>query len=225
MPVWQTLLDKYVVLGITHASLAADGANVEPKIDDAPVATDTTGKPLKRLAEANMPPDIAKFVAYKTEQVRHGVLPENLVSADPKERQVMQAYMSGFRFFAFENDGVHACTKGRLVVNYAGENYTFDTPFPGCIAPHVCTQFYPRLASILRHEGTTTVAFTITAKGTVAEPKITSSSGYAELDEAALVCVQTWRYNPAIDNGQPVAATWKAEVAWKARTDAPEAQH
>ena len=86
--------------------------------------------------------------------------------------------------------------------------------------PHVCMSDYPPEAVAAHHEGTVTLAFTITDTGTVADPKVASSSGYAELDAAALACVQDWRYHPAMQNGQPIAVTWKAQVKWSIPTDA-----
>ncbi len=42
--------------------------------------------------------------------------------------------------------------------------------------------------------------------GHVAVARISSSSGHARLDEAALGAVKTWRCTPATRNGQPVRA-------------------
>ena len=75
--------------------------------------------------------------------------------------------------------------------------------------PHECIGYYPPDAAVELREGKTIVAFTITADGTVIQPKIVAYS-YADLDEAALACVKTWKYRPAVANGEPVAVPWKA---------------
>jgi TonB family protein len=211
-PEWRTLLDKYIVIGVSHVVLPANGETKHEANDAPPVATDEGGAVLRRFSEQNMPPEIAKLIAYKIGLIRNATPPEEVVPKDMHERQIMRSFMSEFQFFAFQNTNVHDCASGRLTVRYAGENYTFDTPILGCIKPHTCADFVP--AGTKHDAGTTTVAFTITAIGKVVEPKVASSSGYPELDAAAVQCAQTWRYNPAIENGKPVAAPWKAEVKW-----------
>jgi len=81
--------------------------------------------------------------------------------------------------------------------------------------PHECIGYYPPDAAVELRAGKTIVAFTITAEGTVIQPKIVTYS-YADLDEAALACVKTWTYRPATANGQPVATPWKVQVVWVA---------
>ena len=82
---------------------------------------------------------------------------------------------------------------------------------------HTCgSKYYPESAQRLHEEGTTTVTFTVTTDGDVENPTVAKSSGHNDLDEAAIPCVQTWKYKAAIQNGQPVAAQWTANVVWKA---------
>jgi len=79
---------------------------------------------------------------------------------------------------------------------------------------HICTDDYPTEAVQAGHQGQIGLAFTITAEGTVQDPHILNSSGYPELDQAALACVQNWRYKPAIRNNVPVAVPWRASVSF-----------
>jgi periplasmic protein TonB len=85
--------------------------------------------------------------------------------------------------------------------------------------PHACPsdKWYPPIAVRLGEEGTTTVAFKIMTDGSVAEAAVADSSGHSDLDDAALRCVSGWRYNPAMQNGQPVAVPWKTSVKWNLR--------
>jgi hypothetical protein len=39
---------------------------------------------------------------------------------------------AGTRFFIFDAGSVHACEQGEILVPFAGETYTWETPFPGC---------------------------------------------------------------------------------------------
>ncbi|HWA30918.1 MAG TPA: energy transducer TonB [Rhizomicrobium sp.] len=82
--------------------------------------------------------------------------------------------------------------------------------------PHTCGQrYYPALATRLGHEGTTTLSFKIGADGSVKDVKVVGSSGYQELDDAAIPCAQNWQYKPALQNGQPVEVPWEAKVTWR----------
>lgn len=81
--------------------------------------------------------------------------------------------------------------------------------------PHVCTPYYPEAAVKAGTQGTTIMAFTITAQGRVIGPSIRTSSGNADLDAAALDCVSSWTYKPAAKNGVAVETPWTAAVQWK----------
>src|SRR5258706_6110183 len=96
------------------------------------------------------------------------------------------------------------------------------TPKPMISSPigigkaHACGQRnYPESASRLREEGTTIVAFTVTADGHVENPSVVESIGHDDLDQAALPCVSGWTYKPAIQNNQPVATQSKATIVWQ----------
>jgi protein TonB len=83
--------------------------------------------------------------------------------------------------------------------------------------PHACgSKYYPEAAQRLHEEGTTQVTFTVTVDGEVTNPTVAKSSGFDDLDRAAMPCVMSWKYKAAIQNGQPVAAQWTANVVWKA---------
>jgi protein TonB len=87
--------------------------------------------------------------------------------------------------------------------------------YPASIGrPHTCMQNYPPISQRLGEEGTTLLAFTITADGGVSNITVAKSSGSERLDSAAASCAANWRYKAAIDKGQPVAVPWKAEVRW-----------
>jgi protein TonB len=80
--------------------------------------------------------------------------------------------------------------------------------------PHVCQQDYPSISQRLGEEGTTEIAFTITADGDVTGLTVAKSSGSERLDSAAVSCASNWHYKPAILEGKPVSVSWKAAVRW-----------
>ena len=63
--------------------------------------------------------------------------------------------------------------------------------------------------------GTTTLSFKIDTDGSVNNPVVAKSSGYDRLDQAAISCVGSWHYKPAIQDGPPVEVSWQATVKWK----------
>jgi len=63
---------------------------------------------------------------------------------------------------------------------------------------------YPRLAWTDRDEGTVVVNVYVRTNGKAEQVKLVKSSGYGELDAAALQQAWNWHYLPAIKNGEAV---------------------
>ncbi len=66
---------------------------------------------------------------------------------------------------------------------------------------------YPAISRRLGEEGSVVLRVELDEHGNVSTARISSSSGLARLDEAALAAVKAWRCTPAMRNGQPVRAT------------------
>jgi TonB family protein len=80
--------------------------------------------------------------------------------------------------------------------------------------PHACPDYYPADALRAGEEGTTTLGFTIAPDGSVKDMSVVQSSGFENLDAAAMACAAQWRYRPAMQNGFPVEVSWQANVRW-----------
>jgi protein TonB len=83
--------------------------------------------------------------------------------------------------------------------------------------PHYCSpqKYYTESAVRLKEQGTTTLSFTVTAAGDVENPAVAKSSGFPDLDQAAIQCASGWRYKAAIANGQSVAVSnYQANIQW-----------
>lgn len=75
---------------------------------------------------------------------------------------------------------------------------------------------YPIGAIRAQEEGVTTLALCISSQGRVMTASIASGSGHQRLDDAALKWVRTQRFNPATENGSPVATcTHTLAYEWK----------
>jgi protein TonB len=83
-------------------------------------------------------------------------------------------------------------------------------------ATRCASSFYPALAVRLNHEGATLVTVHIGADGSVTGADVAESSGHDELDQAAVSCVnRVWNFQPAMQNGHPVASTKQYRIVWK----------
>lgn len=70
---------------------------------------------------------------------------------------------------------------------------------------------YPRIAKKAGREGRALVSFIVNTLGAVQNPRITKSSGYQDLDQAALKSVLRWKFKPAKQkNG--VSIPYKVQV-------------
>jgi periplasmic protein TonB len=57
------------------------------------------------------------------------------------------------------------------------------------------------------------LSFAIAADGSIKSAEIKQSSGYTELDEAALTCAkERWHFKPAMKDGQPIESTKEVRI-------------
>lgn len=110
----ESVLDKYVLIGIADAQVSAGGTFAFADIS-AP-AVSANGASLKLLTTSELPPTVAGgFTALQA------VFSRSLGQVG-----------AGIHWFAYDAGGFRACRSGRLAVAYGGENYTYDAPIPGC---------------------------------------------------------------------------------------------
>src|SRR5579862_1722516 len=115
----------------------------------------------------------------------------------------------------------HICRRHQLFVDFRCVRRSPEcTARFGTCASHV-DWHSPRLRRTMvssccscREQGKTTLSFRIGTDGIPKNVAVTAGSGYADLDDAATKCVATWRYQPAIADGNPVEVDWKATVEW-----------
>ena len=66
------------------------------------------------------------------------------------------------------------------------------------------------------HQGTTIITFVVGTSGRVTSARVTKSSGYAALDQAAISAVRTWRFTPARSGlGHAVPYTYKQSIPFR----------
>ena len=86
---------------------------------------------------------------------------------------------------------------------------------PAVFEPSKCKAEYPKASLMNEEQGTVSMSFLINADGTVADSKLDKTSGFKNLDKAALKAISGCKFKPGTKNGAP-AQTWtKVDYAWK----------
>jgi hypothetical protein len=113
-PTVKPVLDKYVVLSVAHNRRGADGVTVWDDVQGVRLS-DAAGQDLKEVPSDQIPPLLVGMIA----------------SANATMQQSTQGKGKVY-WSVWEAGAVNACQRGKLVVSYDGENYSYDTPVPGC---------------------------------------------------------------------------------------------
>lgn len=113
-PTVKPILDKYIVVSIAHTRRGADGANVWEDVQGVKLS-DGAGQDLKEVSSDQIPPLLVGMIASSNATMQQNTQGKGKV------------YWS-----VWEAGAVNACQRGKLVVSYAGENYSYDTPVPSC---------------------------------------------------------------------------------------------
>ncbi len=110
------ILEKYIVVSVVHFHINPPGATMSFDDIDTLEARDGSGKPLVLVPRSELPP------------VAIGIL----AGLEASFRQSLGRLGEGTKFFVFDAGTVRACEKGGISIPFAGETYTWETPFPGC---------------------------------------------------------------------------------------------
>ena len=78
-----------------------------------------------------------------------------------------------------------------------------------------CKADYPKASLMNEEQGTVSMSFLVNADGSVAESKLDKTSGFKNLDKAAMKSISACKFKPGTKDGAP-AQTWtKVDYAWK----------
>jgi hypothetical protein len=116
-PGLKQILEKYIVISIVRTRPGTGGTAIWDEVQGVQV-TDGNGQALKEVPPESRPPTMVGVIATS-------------------EAAMRQSTQGAGRIYwgVWEAGSIGACQKGRLVVNYDGEAYSFDTPLPGCPKP------------------------------------------------------------------------------------------
>jgi protein TonB len=91
----------------------------------------------------------------------------------------------------------------------------FAGEVPASLDSKNCKAEYPKASLINEEQGDVTMSFLVGADGSVVESKVDKSSGYKNLDKAAIKALSACKFKPGTKDGA-VAQTWtKVDYSWK----------
>jgi protein TonB len=74
---------------------------------------------------------------------------------------------------------------------------------------------YPKASLMNEEQGTVSMSFLVSPDGSVVESKLEKTSGFKNLDKAAIKSISACKFKPGTKDGAP-AQTWtKVDYAWK----------
>lgn len=91
---------------------------------------------------------------------------------------------------------------------------SFAAEVPARFDPKNCKAEYPKTSLMNEEQGAVTMAFLVSADGKVVESKVEKSSGFKNLDKAAIKAISACKFKPGTKDGA-VAQTWtKVDYVW-----------
>jgi periplasmic protein TonB len=90
----------------------------------------------------------------------------------------------------------------------------FASEVPATVDARKCKAEYPKASLLNEEQGSVTMAFLVSPTGDVMESKVEKSSGFKNLDKAALKALTACKFTPGKKDGA-VAQTWtKVDYVW-----------
>jgi TonB family protein len=85
---------------------------------------------------------------------------------------------------------------------------------PVPVEPHGCSDH-----GLERLHGITRVRFRVGVDGATQGIAVEKTSGNADLDQATIDCIATWKYTPAMQGGHPAVFDMDQQIAWNAPSE------
>ncbi|WP_107877727.1 energy transducer TonB [Pseudoduganella sp. UC29_71] len=91
----------------------------------------------------------------------------------------------------------------------------FAAEVPAVFDAKNCKAEYPKASLLNEEQGAVSMAFLVSPAGEVLDSKVEKSSGFKNLDKAALKAISACKFKPGTKDGA-VAQTWtKVDYVWK----------
>lgn len=97
----------------------------------------------------------------------------------------------------------------------AGGSVAVAGEVPAVFNAATCKAEYPKASLMNEEQGTVSMSFLVGPDGSVIESKLEKTSGFKNLDKAAIKSISACKFKPGTKDGAP-AQTWtKVDYAWK----------
>jgi protein TonB len=77
-----------------------------------------------------------------------------------------------------------------------------------------CKVDYPKSSLLNEEQGVTTMSFLVSPSGSVVEAKLEKTSGFKNLDKAALTALSACKFKPGTRDGKPDQTWTKVDYHW-----------
>jgi protein TonB len=92
---------------------------------------------------------------------------------------------------------------------------SFAAETPAVFDQKNCRAEYPKTSLVNEEQGEVTMSFLVSAEGNVMDSKVDKTSGYKNLDKAAVKAISACKFKPGMKDGS-AAQTWtKVDYVWK----------
>ncbi len=91
----------------------------------------------------------------------------------------------------------------------------FAAEVPATFDAKNCRAEYPKASLMNEEQGTVTMSFQVSATGDVMDSKVDKSSGFKNLDKAAIKAISACKFKPGTKDGKPDVTWTKVDYAWK----------
>lgn len=97
---------------------------------------------------------------------------------------------------------------------FAAVGSTAAADVPAVFDAKNCKAEYPKAALMNEEQGVVSMMFLISAEGRVLESKLSKTSGFKNLDKAALAAISACKFKPGSKDGRPDQTWTKVEYNW-----------
>lgn len=91
----------------------------------------------------------------------------------------------------------------------------FASEIPAVFDAKNCRAEYPKASLLNEEQGVVTMMFLVSAEGSVQDAKVEKSSGFKNLDRAAIKGISACKFKPGTKDGKPEQTWTKVDYAWK----------
>ncbi|MES2295636.1 MAG: energy transducer TonB [Pseudomonadota bacterium] len=89
------------------------------------------------------------------------------------------------------------------------------TEVPAAFDPKTCKASYPKASLVNEEQGLVSMLLLVAVDGNVLDSKVDRTSGFKNLDKAALKAFSACKFKPATKDGSPNQSWTKVEYEWK----------